>query len=75
MGMDARQFIQTHPADAAAVAHRAGTTLIYLRMIGWGHKRPSPKLARALEDASQGRMTRAELRPDIWEPTTRPEPP
>ena len=51
MGMDARQFIQTHPADAAAVAHRAGTTLVYLRMIGWGHKRPSPKLARALEDA------------------------
>jgi hypothetical protein len=41
--MDARQFIQTHPDDAAAVARRAGTTLVYLRMIGWGHKRPSPR--------------------------------
>jgi len=65
--MDAKQFLQTYPDEAETVALRSGTTLIYLRMIGWGHKRPSPKLARSLELASNGRMTRTQLRPDIWE--------
>ena len=64
--MDARRFIREHKNDIADVAARAGTKPVYLRLIGLGHKRPSPKLAIALETASDCRMTRAELRPDLW---------
>jgi len=37
-----------------------------LYMIAHNHKRPSPRLARRIEVATAGEVTRVELRPDIF---------
>lgn len=54
--MDARTFINRYPADVVMVCESAGTKPVYLRQIANGHRRPSPVLAKKLEEASAGRM-------------------
>lgn len=44
-----------------------GTSHSYLRLIAYGHKRPSAKVSTAIEKATCGRITRKELRPDDWQ--------
>lgn len=51
------------------VAKAAGTTVEYLYVVAGGHRRPSPKLARKLAEATANtpkKITKAKLRPDIW---------
>jgi DNA-binding transcriptional regulator YdaS (Cro superfamily) len=38
----------------------------YLWQIGAGKRRASTDLAQAIHDATDGRVSRAELRPDVW---------
>jgi len=65
--MNANQFIEKFGREeGAAVARLAGTNFVYLQQIAKHHRRPSPALAKQLEEASGGRMTREALRPDIW---------
>ena len=66
--MNIKQFISAFGRDdLALIAKRAGTTLIYLSdQIANGHRKPSPKLARKLTQASSGALTLSSLRPDIW---------
>lgn len=45
---------------------KVGASFSYLRLIAYGHKRPSAKVATAIEMASHGQITRQELRPDDW---------
>lgn len=67
--MDMRQFLDTNTAEEIRrVADEAGTKVIYLRQIGCGAKRPSPVLARRIEQASLGSVPAAELRPDVFGP-------
>lgn len=47
---------------------RAGS-VGYLYLVAGGHRRASPELAKKIEEASEGKVTRAELRPDIFERT------
>lgn len=62
-----REFIQGMPAEGrAAYAAAAGTKAVYLSHIARGHRRPSAKLAIRLAEHSGGRLTRADLRPDLW---------
>lgn len=60
-------------ADAdrrAALAKRLATSPQYLWQIatGWRDKRPSALMARAIETATDGVVTRYELRPDVFGP-------
>jgi DNA-binding transcriptional regulator YdaS (Cro superfamily) len=65
--MDASKFLRTYgDEDGGQVAIAAGTTLVYLKQIATGFRNPSPRLAKRLEEASGGRMTRDCLRPDIF---------
>ena len=52
-------------ADAETI-ERTGVTYSYLRLIGYGHKQPSAKAATGIEQATNGHVTRRELRPDDW---------
>ena len=62
--MDAHTFYKQYDTRLVeAVCERAGTKLSYFRQIATGHRSPSPKLARALEKASGGLMSKEEL---LW---------
>ncbi len=65
--MDARTYLHQYGREATAqLAQRAGTNVFYFKQIAYGARRPSPKLATALEICSGGIITRAELRPDVY---------
>jgi NAD(P)H-dependent flavin oxidoreductase YrpB (nitropropane dioxygenase family) len=53
-------------ARLARKVSRAGS-VGYLYLIAGGHRRPSAELAKKIEQATAGKVTRAELRPDIFE--------
>lgn len=51
--MDALSFLEKHGKEVAErVAKAAGTNYAYFSQIAYGHRRPSPDLARELVDAS-----------------------
>lgn len=52
----------------ARIATAAGCSAGTLYMIAQGHKRPSWKLAEAIEKATERAVTRQDLRPDVFGP-------
>lgn len=62
--MELKKYLET--ADAYALADAAETTRIYLTHLAHGHSKASPKLAKRIEDATGGKVTRKDLRPDIF---------
>lgn len=50
------------------ISNEAGCSAETLYMIGTGNKRAGHVLAAAIEQATGGKVTRHELRPDIWPP-------
>lgn len=44
----------------------AGASRSYLRLIAYGHKHPSPTVAAGIERATDGAVTRKQMRPDDW---------
>lgn len=55
------------PTQRETLAKRAKTTLAYLQQLSGGHRAAGPQLARRLEEASGGLVTRHDLRPDIFD--------
>ena len=66
--MDLETYLGQPGVDIDTLAANAGTKPVYLRQIVKGHRKPSHGLARAIEVATNGRVTRQELRPDIFGP-------
>lgn len=72
--MNVREWLdKTKMPERLAVAQdrRVKTTIDYMYQLAGNHRRPSPRLALALEDASKEHtpdfvMTAAALRPDIF---------
>ena len=65
--MDLKEFHEFFgEAEAERVAKDAGTNLAYYKQIMYLARQASPKLALRLERASNGRITRQSLRPDIF---------
>jgi DNA-binding transcriptional regulator YdaS (Cro superfamily) len=58
---------------ALHLADRLKTSMAVLRQLAHGYngKRPSPGRAFDIERYTNGVVTRASLRPDIWEPPAR----
>ncbi len=50
------------------VAKKAGCSTATLYQIALGNKQPSAKLANAIHSATRGRVTRHDLRPDVFGP-------
>lgn len=65
--MDLQTYI-ADPARKAALALACGTTPQYLWQIatGWRGKRAGHELAKRIEQATNGEVTRHDLRPDIF---------
>lgn len=64
--MDMLDYIKTHKSTLPEIAEAACTKVVYLRQIARGHRKPSHKLARAIESATNGVVTVYDLRPDIF---------
>lgn len=52
-------------ADESAVS-LSGTTRGHLRQIAYGNRQASAELASRLESATDGKVTRKQLRPEDW---------
>lgn len=46
---------------------QTGVSRNYLRLVAYGHKRPSARVSTSLEQLSGKRITRQMLRPEDWE--------
>lgn len=55
------------PDERASFAKRVERSEGYLYLVAGKHRRASPELAQAIERESSEKVTRSELRPDIWE--------
>lgn len=58
----------SNPVKRNALARAVGANpqYMYQMAVGWNGKRPSPGMARKIESATNGIVTRYELRPDIF---------
>ena len=64
--MDIHTYLKLNRGrKAQEFANRANTSLGYLRLLGYGVRRPSADMAIRIEDASYGEITAYELRPDL----------
>lgn len=65
-------------AQRAAFADQVERSPGYLQLVAGGFRKASPELATAIQSQSEGRVTRDEMRPDIYGPPpvteTRPAP-
>lgn len=50
-----------------ALLQQYGVTYSYLRLIGYGHKQPSARVASQVEKMTNGAVRRQELRPQDWQ--------
>ena len=68
--MDIKTYFSDLPvARREAIAAELDTTVEYLMLqIGGGHRRASAELAKRIEVATNGAVTRHDLRPDIFDP-------
>jgi len=65
--MDIKTFKTHHtPQEYETLAASAGTKTVYLDQIASGFRQPSGHLALKLETASGFKITRHELRPDLY---------
>ena len=65
--MELRDYLKIlDPAAREALAAASATTLGYLYQLAGGHRLPSAHLCNRLEAASDGQVTREELRPDLF---------
>lgn len=63
-----KNFFVTAPhGTKARIAAECGISRTWLSQILSGRKVPGPDLAIAIEKATGGAVTRADLRPDYWE--------
>ena len=59
-------FYTSYPDDLRRVARECDTSIAYLSHIAYGHRQASHKLAKRIEAATGGQVTKEELRPDIF---------
>jgi len=71
--MPLRDYLKTLPFEQQVTyAMRAGTTLNYLRKVIYTDRIVGAKIAKGLDDASGGVVSRHALRPDIFGPAPEP---
>lgn len=65
--MDLKTYLED-PQRRASLVEALDTADGYMWQLatGWRGKRPSPEMAKRIEAATCGAVSRAELRPDLW---------
>jgi DNA-binding transcriptional regulator YdaS (Cro superfamily) len=65
--MNLAEYFATEPRGSKQeMAQYLGITATYMSLLIHVQRRPSPQMAVKIEGATQGLVTRAELRPDIF---------
>ena len=65
--MTLREWLRQNPYPVRLkMANKVGTTVAYLYKLAGGHGRPGWSICPRIEQATQGQVTRHELRPDIY---------
>ena len=65
--MKLNEYLRSIPMSSRKrFAAKAKTTVGYLYQVAGGHRVVGAKLALSIEQASDGKVTRQELRPDIY---------
>jgi DNA-binding transcriptional regulator YdaS (Cro superfamily) len=65
--MDLKEYFDTDVRGAKSeMAEYLGITTTWLALLIAGRRKASPVLARKIEEATGGLVSREELRPDIW---------
>ena len=65
--MTLREYLQTQPWGAQRdLCKLLGVSKTWISLIANGHKVPSASLAYQIEQQTDGRVTRKELRPDLF---------
>lgn len=57
------EYLKNHGHSLAA---SIGTSKAYLSQLAHGHRKASPKMVIAIEIATEGAVSREDLRPDIY---------
>ena len=66
--MKLAEYLSRPDVSKSGFAERLGIARQYLHRLAAGVQVPSPKLAREIETATAGFVSRNDLRPDIWPP-------
>ena len=64
--MDLKTFIQSERGSGVALAGKLGIPASYLSQMAGGERVVTPERASAIERATDGAVTRRDLRPDDW---------
>lgn len=64
--MDLKSYIQSERGAGGTLAQALGIPLSYLSQMAGGVRVVTPERAAAIERATEGRVTRRDLRPDDW---------
>jgi len=60
--MDIKTFCRSTPKrERELIAELAGTTDAYLQQLAGGHRKPSRKLAKKLEEVTDGKLNKMDL--------------
>jgi DNA-binding transcriptional regulator YdaS (Cro superfamily) len=65
--MDLKTYIQDERGNASALAETLGIPLSYLSQMASGNRAITPERASAIERATNGVISRRDLRPDDWQ--------
>lgn len=66
--MTLKEYFRGEPYGAKKeMADYLGITLTWLGLLSRGARRPSPALAKKIEQATQGLVSARELRPDLFD--------
>jgi DNA-binding transcriptional regulator YdaS (Cro superfamily) len=58
------------PYSPSVLANACGVSQGFISHLRTGRKKPSPALAKRIETATNGNVTRWQLRPDVFDPPT-----
>lgn len=64
--MDLKTYLATAPGGGVQLAEQLGVAPAYLSQMVNGHRAISPERCVAIEKATDGKVTRRDLRPDDW---------
>ena len=64
--MELKTYIESAPARQALAAEVCNGSEAYLYQLATGRRKAGHKLAQAIERATEGRVSKESLRPDVW---------
>jgi len=66
--MELKEWMKRHlTSEKEKLAADCKTTVAYLYQVAGGHRSASGKLAKAIEQYSNGLIDKSTLRPDLWD--------